>query len=349
MPKILVTGGAGYVGSHTIVELINNDFEVVAVDNMVNAIMGGSGKPESLARVEKLTGKTVDFVAVDLLNPSQLDDVFAKKGPFDCVIHFAALKAVGESCQFPLRYYRNNGTGSINLLDAMCKHNCKNIVFSSSATVYGDPKYLPIDENHPTGSCTNPYGKTKFMVEEIIHDVCLSDPEWKGIMLRYFNPVGSHPSGEIGEDPCGIPNNLMPYIAQVAVGKRALLQVYGNDYETKDGTGVRDYVHVMDLAEGHVAAVLKSLEKDFKGWIAYNLGTGHGNSVLEVVAAYEEASGRNIPFEIVARRGGDIASSFADCSRAEKELNWKAKKSIDDMCADSWGWQSKYPTGFQKS
>jgi len=271
---------------------------------------------------------------------------FKTKGPFDCVIHFAALKSVGESCKFPLKYYKNNATGSVNLLEVMNEFNCKNVVFSSSATVYGDPKYLPIDEKHPTGNCVNPYGKTKHMIEEIMHDVAISDPEWKAIMLRYFNPVGAHISGEIGEDPLGIPNNLTPFIAQVAIGRRKSLCVFGNDYQTSDGTGVRDYIHVVDLAIGHVASVRKFDDPEFHGWKAYNLGTGKGNTVLEVINAYKEVSGKDIPYEIVPRREGDVAVSYADCSLALKELEWKAHKSLLEMCRDSWNWQSKNPNGF---
>jgi len=346
--KILVTGGAGYVGSHTVVTLLENNYDVFVIDNMCNAIMGDSGKPESLLRVEKIAGKTVGFADVDLLNEEKLKCLFKTEGPFDCVIHFAALKAVGESCQMPLKYYKNNGAGSINLLEVMSEFGCKKIVFSSSATVYGDPQYLPIDEKHPVGNCTNPYGKTKFMMEEIMHDVCTSDEQWKAIVLRYFNPVGAHLSGDIGEDPRGIPNNLMPFISQVAVGKRDVLQVYGNDYSTPDGTGVRDYIHVMDLAIGHVAAIRRIFENDYKGWKPFNLGTGNGNSVLEVAQAYEKASGKKIPYSIVPRRAGDIASSYADCSLAKTELKWAAVKNIHDMCADSWRWQSQNPNGFRK-
>ncbi|ODM98299.1 UDP-glucose 4-epimerase [Orchesella cincta] len=349
MPKVFITGGAGYVGSHCIVEFLNSGYDVVVVDNMVNAIMGDKGKPTSLVRVEKLTGKTIAFHEVDLLNEAKLKEVFAANGPFDCVVHFAALKSVGESCKIPLRYYSNNISGSINLLNVMAECGCKSIVFSSSATVYGDPQKLPVTEEHPTGSCTNTYGKTKFMMEEMMRDVCVADPEWKAIMLRYFNPVGAHPSGEIGEDPRGIPNNLMPYVSQVAVGARPKLSVFGNDYNTPDGTGVRDYIHVMDLATGHVAAVKKIVDPALKGWKPYNLGTGNGNSVLEVVQAFEAASGKKVPYEIAPRRAGDIAVTYADCSLATKELGWKAEKSLADMCADCWRWQSKNPQGFQVS
>ncbi|CAG7629747.1 unnamed protein product [Allacma fusca] len=346
MTRILVTGGAGYVGSHTVLVLLQEGYEVMVIDNMVNAVLGSGGKPESLNRVEKITGKTVDFEIIDLMDLEALRRVVKTKGPFESCIHFAALKSVGESCQQPLRYYRNNGTGSINLLEVLGENNCKSIIFSSSATVYGDPQYLPLDEKHPTGSCTNPYGKTKFIMEEIMRDVCTADPEWKAIMLRYFNPVGAHASGLIGEDPLGIPNNLMPFIAQVAVGRRKALQVFGNDYDTPDGTGVRDYIHVMDLAVGHVAAVRRAKEDSFKGWKAFNLGTGKGNSVLQMVAAFEAAAGNKIAYDIVPRRSGDIATSYADCSLAATELKWTAKKTIADMCADTWRWQSGNPKGF---
>jgi len=345
MPKILVTGGGGYVGSHTLVSLLESGFDVCVVDNLVNAVKGAT-KPESVLRVEKITGKTCDFEEVDLLNKAELQRVFKSHGPFDAVIHFAALKAVGESVSQPLRYYKNNVTGSIHLLEVMEEFHCKKMVFSSSCTVYGDPQYLPLDENHPTGSCTNPYGQTKAMMEQIMHDVAKADPEWKAIMLRYFNPVGAHPSGTIGEDPLDIPNNLMPYIAQVAVNKRPFLSVYGNDYDTRDGTGVRDYIHVMDLAVGHVAALKKLDEPGFSGWKPYNLGTGNGTSVLELLNSFRKASGKEIPHKIVGRRPGDVASTFADPKLATSELQWTANKTVDDMCVDTWRWQSGNPNGF---
>jgi UDP-glucose 4-epimerase len=320
------------------------------MDNMSNSIiLEGEEKPESVLRVEKLTGRTAEFVKGDLLSVPDLQNVFRSCGPFEAVIHFAALKAVGESTKLPLMYYKNNVTGSINLLEVMAEFGCKRIVFSSSATVYGDPLYLPMDENHPTGDCTNPYGQTKCIVEHIMQDSAAADPELKAIMLRYFNPVGAHPSGEIGEDPLGIPNNLMPFIAQVSVGRRKMLSVFGNDYDTPDGTGVRDYIHVMDLATGHVAALKKMDEPNFKGWKPYNLGTGNGCSVMELVRAYEKASGVPLPYEIVSRRNGDVATSYASSKLAETELEWKATKTIEDMCADTWKWQTQNPHGFAKS
>lgn len=342
---ILVTGGGGYIGSHCIVELLKEDFDVIVVDNFVNCIKGPSSYPESLVRVQKLTGKSLTFYEADLVDKDSLRQVFSKH-QIDCVIHFAALKAVGESCKLPLKYYGNNITGSANLMEVMMEYDVKKIVFSSSATVYGDPQYLPVDEKHPTGRCTNPYGKTKFFMEEIIKDQCSANNDWGAMLLRYFNPVGAHPSGVIGEDPQGIPNNLMPYIAQVAVGRREKLQVYGGDYETIDGTGIRDYIHVMDLAVGHVAALKKMFKDDFTGVKIYNLGTSTGASVLEVIKAFEEASGKPVPYEIVDRRAGDVPSSYATCLLAEKELGWKAEHSLYDMCKDMWTWQSKNPLGF---
>ncbi|XP_022907261.2 UDP-glucose 4-epimerase isoform X1 [Onthophagus taurus] len=345
---VLVTGGAGYVGSHTIVELLENDYDVVVIDNLVNSFAEYNQKPESLLRVEQITGKTVPFYNIDIRDRAALETLF-EMYKFDCVMHFAALKAVGESVQIPLTYYQNNIAGSGTLFEVMRKHNVKKIVFSSSATVYGIPKFLPITEQHPTGQgCTNPYGKTKYFVEEILKDVCTSDQEWKAIILRYFNPVGAHPSGLIGEDPTGIPNNLMPYISQVAVGRRDKVQVFGNDYDTEDGTGVRDYIHITDLAAGHVSALAKFDDTTFKGFMAYNLGTGRGYSVLEMIEAFAKASGKEIKFEVVARRHGDIASSFAEASLAKKELNWTATKDLDSMCRDTWNWQIKNPFGYQK-
>lgn len=345
---VLVTGGGGYIGSHCILQLLNEDFNVIAVDNFVNSIKGPSSYPESLVRVQHLTGKSVTFYQADLCNKDSLREVF-NKHQIDCVIHFAALKAVGESCQLPLMYYGNNVTGSANLMEVMMEFGVKRIVFSSSATVYGDPQYLPVDEKHPTGKCTNPYGKTKYFMEEIIKDVCAANTDWGAMLLRYFNPVGAHPSGLIGEDPQGIPNNLMPYIAQVAVGRREKLSVYGSDYPTPDGTGVRDYIHVMDLAVGHVAALKKMFEPGFVGVKIYNLGTGTGATVLEVAKAFEQASGKKIPYELVGRRAGDVSSSYATCKLAEKELGWKAQHSLVDMCRDMWTWQSKNPQGFNKN
>ncbi|XP_044265311.1 UDP-glucose 4-epimerase isoform X1 [Tribolium madens] len=345
---ILVTGGAGYVGSHTVVELLNNNYSVIALDNLVNCYAEKNQKPESLKRVEQITKKQITFYNIDIRNKDALDKVF-KTHKIDAVIHFAALKAVGESVQVPLMYYQNNIAGSSTLFEVMQNNGVKKVVFSSSATVYGLPQHLPITETHPTGqNCTNPYGKTKFFVEEILKDVCTSDAEWKVILLRYFNPVGAHTSGLIGEDPSGTPNNLMPYISQVAIGRREKVFVFGNDYSTKDGTGVRDYIHITDLAIGHLKALEKMNESGFKGWKAYNLGTGQGYSVLDLINAFERASGQKINYEIVKRREGDIASSFADPSLAKKELNWTATRGVDEMCRDTWNWQKQNPNGFQK-
>ncbi len=334
---ILVTGGAGYIGSHTCVELLNEGYEVVVVDNLCNS------SEESLKRVEKITGKKVAFYEADLLDKEALTEVFEKES-IDSVIHFAGLKAVGESVRKPLEYYYNNITGTLILCDVMRQHGCKNIVFSSSATVYGDPAFIPITEECPKGKCTNPYGQTKSMLEQVLTDLNAADPEWNVILLRYFNPIGAHKSGMIGEDPKGIPNNLVPYIAQVAVGKLEYLNVFGNDYDTPDGTGVRDYIHVVDLAIGHVRAIEKL--KDREGVLIYNLGTGKGYSVLDIVKAYEKASGREIKYEIKPRRPGDIAACYAEASKALKELNWKAERGIGEMCEDSWRWQSANPNGY---
>lgn len=338
MPKILVTGGAGYIGSHTVVELLSAGYETVILDNLVNA------SREAVKRVEEISGKAVTFVEADLLDRSAVDAVFEAHGGFDAVIHFAGLKAVGESTKIPLKYYHNNITGTLVLLESMAAHGCKNIVFSSSATVYGDPVRLPIDETHPIGGCTNPYGKTKYFIEEILRDHAHANAGWNVVILRYFNPIGAHASGRIGEDPQGIPNNLMPYVAQVAVGRREKLSVYGSDYDTPDGTGVRDYIHVVDLALGHVASI-KRLEEN-PGCVAYNLGTGNGNSVLEMVKAFGEAAGKDIPYVICDRRPGDIASCYADASLAAKELKWTAKKTIAEACEDGWRWQSTNPKGY---
>lgn len=336
---VLVTGGAGYIGSHTVVEVLSGGYDVVVVDNLFNS------SEESIRRVEAIAGKPVTFYKVDLLDKPLLENVF-QKHKFCAVLHFAGLKAVGESVRIPLEYYNNNIQGTIHLLECMEKHDVKNIVFSSSATVYGDPQYLPIDEKHPAGRCTNPYGKTKYFIEEILRDVVISKKDWNVLSLRYFNPVGSHKSGNIGEDPQGIPNNLMPYITQVAVGRRSHLNVFGNDYETPDGTGVRDYIHVVDLALGHVAALNKILQGSC-GYKVYNLGTGCGQSVLEMVKAVEKASGKKIHYKITERRAGDVASCYADPSLAEKELNWKTERSLEEMCEDSWRWQVQNPNGFQ--
>ncbi|KAJ8673308.1 hypothetical protein QAD02_004570 [Eretmocerus hayati] len=345
--NVLVTGGAGYIGSHTVLELLNANYEVIVIDNLSNAFKDEkSGKPECLSRVEKLTNKTVTFIDCDLIDKNSLKNLFTKY-KFSCVIHFAALKAVGESCSIPLEYYKVNVGGTLNLLEVMKEYNVKQLIYSSSATVYGVPEKLPLTEDMKTGNCTNPYGKTKFVVEEILKDLCASDKAWSVISLRYFNPVGAHPSGEIGEDPNGIPNNLMPYIAQVSVGKRDFLSVYGNDYDTPDGTGVRDYIHIMDLASGHLKALIYQETKNPLGFHAVNLGSGKGYSVLEVISAFEKASGKKIPHKIVERRPGDIASSYADASLAKQLFNWVTEKDIDDMCADTWKWQQKNPQGFK--
>ncbi|XP_075209912.1 UDP-galactose 4'-epimerase [Lycorma delicatula] len=345
---VLVTGGAGFVGSHAVLVLLEEGYSVIVVDNLVNAYKAENEElPESLIRVMKLTGKSLIFYNINLCDKNALKEVFSKH-KIGCVMHFAALKAVGESCTIPLTYYSNNITGSIILFEVMKEAGVKNLVYSSSSTVYGNPQFLPLTETHPTGQgCTNPYGKSKYFVEEILKDLASSDKSWKVISLRYFNPVGAHPSGDIGEDPAGIPNNLMPYISQVAVGRQPKLLVYGNDYETHDGTGVRDYIHIMDLAEGHNYALKKLFSQDFSGFKAYNLGTGCGYSVLDVVKAFSAASGRKIAYDIVGRREGDIASSYCDSTLAFKELGWKANRLLTDMCADAWRWQSKNPNGFQ--
>jgi UDP-glucose 4-epimerase len=334
--RILVTGGAGYIGSQTCVELLSAGHQVIVVDNLVNS------KEESLKRVQELAGKALEFHHVDLLDRAGLSAPFGR-APIDAVIHFAGLKAVGESVTMPLRYYHNNITGTLILCEVMAQHGVKNLVFSSSATVYGDAKQVPITEAMPL-SATNPYGRTKLMIEEILRDLYVSDNAWNIALLRYFNPVGAHPSGRIGEDPNGIPNNLVPYIAQVAVGKLPALRVFGDDYPTPDGTGVRDYIHVVDLALGH----LKALEKlqSNPGIVTYNLGTGRGYSVLEVLTAFERAAGRTIPYQVVARRPGDVATSYADPAKANSELGWSASRDIDEMCADVWRWQSSNPNGY---
>lgn len=335
---ILVTGGAGYIGSHTCVELLNAGYRVTVVDNLVNS------KEESLRRVEEITGRKPDFHHVDLLSRKGLEKVFSGSGePVDAVIHFAGLKAVGESVEKPLLYYHNNITGTLTLCEVMAQYGVKNIVFSSSATVYGDPATVPIQEDFPL-SCTNPYGRTKLMIEEILRDIHVADGEWNIALLRYFNPVGAHKSGRIGEDPNGIPNNLMPYISQVAVGKLERLTVFGNDYGTKDGTGVRDYIHVVDLAVGHVRAVEKL--SGHPGVVTCNLGTGQGYSVLEMVEAFKQASGRDVPYVIAGRRVGDIAACYADPTRAQDELGWKAERGLRQMCEDSWRWQMQNPNGY---
>ncbi len=335
--KILVTGGAGYIGSHTCVELLNEGYDVVVVDNLSNS------SRKALERVEQITGKKLAFYQVDLLDQEALREVFDKEA-VDAVIHFAGLKAVGESVEKPLEYYHNNMTGTFHLCDAMRSHGVKNIIFSSSATVYGDPAFVPITEDCPKGKITNPYGQTKGMLEQVLTDLNAADPEWNVVLLRYFNPIGAHESGLIGEDPKGIPNNLVPYIAQVAVGRLEALGVFGNDYDTPDGTGVRDYIHVVDLAKGHVKAIQKLLQKS--GVCIYNLGTGKGCSVLDVLHAYEKACAKKLPYVIKPRRAGDIAACYADPSKAKRELGWVAEKGIDEMCADSWRWQSRNPNGY---
>jgi len=334
---ILVTGGAGYIGSHTVVELQNAGMEVVVLDNLCNS------SRESLKRVEKITGKPVKFYEVDIQDATGLNQVFENED-IDSCIHFAGLKAVGESVEKPLEYYTNNISGSLVLFDVMRKHNVKNIVFSSSATVYGAPKFVPITEDCPKGEITNPYGQTKGMLEQILTDIQKADPEWNVILLRYFNPIGAHESGTIGENPNGIPNNLMPYITQVAVGKLKSLGVFGNDYDTPDGTGVRDYIHVVDLAIGHVNAINKI--KENPGLKIYNLGTGKGYSVLDIVKNFEEASGIKIPYVIKPRRAGDIATCYSDATKAKEELGWVATRDLKKMCEDSWRWQKGNPEGY---
>ncbi|HDP25114.1 MAG TPA: UDP-glucose 4-epimerase GalE [Deltaproteobacteria bacterium] len=334
--QVLVTGGAGYIGSHTCVELLGAGFDVIVVDNLSNS------KEESLARVREITGKPLTFIRSDLLDEAAIKALF-KAHRIDAVIHFAGLKAVGESVELPLNYYHNNLTGTMVLCKAMQEHGVKNIVFSSSATVYGEPATVPIREDFPLGP-SNPYGRTKLMIEEILKDLHASDPGWNAALLRYFNPVGAHASGRIGEDPSGIPNNLLPYVTQVAIGHLPQLRVFGSDYPTHDGTGVRDYIHVVDLAIGH----LHALEKLFSnpGIVTYNLGTGRGYSVLDVVHAFERASGRTVPYTLVDRRPGDIAVCFADPARAKKDLGWSAKRGLEEMCADAWRWQKANPKGY---
>ena len=336
--KILVTGGAGYIGSHTCVNLLENNYEVVIVDNLYNS------NEKVVDRITQITGKKPAFYNVDLLDKEALDSVFEKE-KIDAVIHFAGLKAVGESVEKPIEYYHNNITGTLHLVDCMRNHDVKNIIFSSSATVYGDPAFIPITEECPKGSPTNPYGWTKWMLEQILTDLHTADNSWNVILLRYFNPIGAHKSGLIGEDPKGIPNNLVPYVAQVAVGKRECLGVFGDDYKTHDGTGVRDYVHVVDLADGHVKALEKI--KENCGVKIYNLGTGKGSSVLDVVHAYEKACGKTLKYEIQPRRDGDIATCYSDCTKAKEEVGWVAEKGIEEMCADSWRWQKNNPNGYE--
>ena len=336
---ILVTGGAGYIGSHTVVELQNAGYDVVVLDNLSNA------SEKALDRVSKITGKPVKFYKADILDRDALNDIFDKETIESC-IHFAGLKAVGESVVKPWEYYENNIAGTLTLVDVMRKHNVKNIIFSSSATVYGDPAQIPITEECPKGQCTNPYGWTKSMLEQVLTDIQKADPEWNVMLLRYFNPIGAHKSGTIGENPNGIPNNLMPYITQVAVGKLKELGVFGNGYDTPDGTGVRDYIHVVDLAKGHVKA-LKKIEEN-PGLAIYNLGTGKGYRVLDIVKNFEAATGVKIPYVIKPRRAGDIATCYCDASKAEKELGWKAENGIREMCEDSWRWKSNNPQGYEE-
>ncbi len=355
--KIVVTGGAGYIGSHTCVELLENGWEVIVIDNLVNSSY------EAVRRVEEITGKRVEFYQADIRDKTALEKIFSihskesfskslndknnnKSSSIDAVIHFAGLKAVGESVSMPLEYYDNNITGTLTLLAVMKQYKVKNIVFSSSATVYGDPHTLPIKEDFPL-AVTNPYGRTKLMIEEILKDLHDSDPLWNIALLRYFNPVGAHISGKIGEDPLGIPNNLFPYIAQVAVGRLPFLNIFGDDYNTPDGTGVRDFIHVSDLAAGHIKALPKLFSNP--GVVIYNLGTGRGNSVMELVHAFEKVSNKKIPFKIAPRRSGDIAACYADPSKAEQELDWKAIRSVEDMCKDTWNWQKNNPNGFKKT
>ena len=339
---ILITGGAGYIGSHTLIELNNAGYDFVVYDNLSNS------SKESIKRVEKIINKNISFEEGDIRNKETLKSVFTRYN-IDSVIHFAGLKAVGESVAKPLEYYDNNVVGTITLLEVMKEFNCKKIVFSSSATVYGDPHTTPIKEDFPTGATTNPYGRTKYFIEEILKDLYISDNEFKIVILRYFNPVGAHESGTIGEDPNGIPNNLMPFISQVAVGKREFLSVFGGDYDTHDGTGVRDYIHVVDLAYGHVKAIDYINSKDSMKPLIVNLGTGIGYSVLDMVKAFEKASGKKVPYKIVDRRAGDIAICYSDPSFVKEILGWEAKKNLDDMCADSWRWQSNNPDGYIKT
>lgn len=335
--KILLTGGAGYVGSHTAVEILNHEHEVTIVDNLSNS------SKIAVRKITQLTNKPAEFIETDLLDKNTLDNIF-KRNKFDAVVHFAGLKSVGESVTHPLDYYRVNILSTINLCEIMLKHQVNNLVFSSSATVYGEPERIPIDENCSVCDAANPYGRTKLVIERMLEDLCTAHPELNVIRLRYFNPVGAHQSGEIGEDPRGIPNNLLPFVTQVAVGKLKELIVFGNDYPTPDGTCIRDYIHVNDLAEGHLAA-LKKLESN-PGLLTFNLGTGKGVSVLEMIAAFEKVNGLKIPYKVGARRQGDIAVSYTDPTLAARELGWKARLSLEDICRDAWKWQNKYPAGY---
>ena len=336
--KILVTGGAGYIASHTNVELLNAGYDVVVLDNLCNS------SEESIHRVEKLTGKKIAFYELDMLDKDGMDSLFEKEKP-DAVIHFAGLKAVGESCKIPLTYFNNNIIGTLNLLTVMEKHGCKKLVFSSSATVYGFQEVMPITENASL-SATNPYGRTKLMIEDMLRDIYAADKSWDIALLRYFNPIGAHPSGEIGEDPKGIPNNLVPYIAKVAIGELDKVHVFGNDYKTHDGTGVRDYIHVVDLAIGHIKAIEKLNENP--GLVTYNLGTGTGYSVFDLIHAFEKACGKTLPYVVDPRRPGDTDMVYSDPSKAKAELGWEAKRGVAEMCEDTWRWQSKNPNGYRK-
>lgn len=335
--KILVTGGAGYIASHTNLELLSAGYEVVVVDNLSNSSI------EAIRRVERLSSKRISFYEKDILDKEAMEEIFEREN-IDAVIHFAGLKAVGESCKIPLEYFKNNVSGTINLLEVMDKYEVRDLVFSSSATVYGNPKTVPITEDFPL-SATNPYGRTKLMIEDILRDLYTADNRWNIAILRYFNPIGAHESGEIGEDPNGIPNNLVPYIAKVASGVLDKIHVFGNDYDTPDGTGVRDYIHVVDLALGHIKAIEKLMSKP--GLVTYNLGTGKGYSVFEIIKNYEKACNKKLPYVITDRRPGDIATSYADPSKAERELGWKALRDIEQMCRDSYNWQSKNPNGYK--
>lgn len=335
--NILVAGGAGYIGSHTCVELLNNNHNIIIIDNLSNS------NPEVLNRIKKITGKTFEFYCDDILNKSALDKIF-QNHQIDVVINFAGLKAVGESVEEPLKYYYTNVTGMITLCNVMKEYNVKNIIFSSTATVYGNPNVVPITEDSPIQKIHHPYGQTKAMIEQILQDIYISDQEWNIVILRYFNPIGAHESGLIGEDPKGIPNNLLPYIAQVAVGKRPYLKIFGNDYDTYDGTGVRDYIHITDLAKGHVASLKKLYPNS--GVNVYNLGTGKGYSVMDVLHTYETVCGKNIPYKIESRRLGDIDMYYCSADKAREELEWTANKTLYDMCSDSWRWQSMNPDGY---
>ncbi len=338
--KLLVTGGAGFIGSHTVVELLNSGYDVVIADDLSNS------KAMVIDRIETITGKRPAFYQIDVADRDALNELFEKESPIGGVIHFAGYKAVGESTRKPIEYYTNNLMSTLVLCDVMRAYNCKSIVFSSSATVYGDPAFIPISEECPLGERTNPYGETKAMQERILSDIWKSDPEWKVILLRYFNPIGAHESGLIGEDPKGIPNNLLPYVAQVASGKLQVLHVFGNDYPTPDGTGVRDYIHVVDLAKGHVKAI-EALDR-LEGVNVFNLGTGKGYSVLEIVAAFAKACGKDIPYQIDPRRPGDIAECWSDPAKAKEVLGWTAEKDLEDMCRDAWRWQSRNPNGYEE-